>query len=1101
MAASAIVDRLTTPLTCPTFRRDLDGCFLYCYGNSFPEDFFLHHPAADTINETNTELSALSLGCGDIRSLLYTLSERVRKSTHDSSSKTTTKFSFVLNDWQPEIIARNTVMLYALATDESLTPDLLLQFWYSMHMTEPAHEYWMAKVSQCININWTDQGLDSRKQKGKKATSSTSSTSSSCSFIRLHDIATETAVKTIWKKWPQCQYTKSQVRKLRDDNVMKQPSMGIPKLKNVQQFRESMATAHVAMLGNLFSKSKLAGSIKQEMMNIAKDGSLSFGEGQGQGGAGAGAGTNASVGTVINPSLFLILPNGDFAYGLHYGTLPYEGHRLDYEIGVKKSMLMNLERWIQCFREMTKKGSVKLISLGVGHALQFMDQLLIEQRSFDVIDTSNLADHVGMVNLLGTGSALLRQPQQSILTTCSFLLYHVASTREEYLDMVIGLPADAYSTLLGVELKMTDESSWQSQISQFAPANSRTIRLGERNVEFFHWRASLPTIRPVSIKGSPFLLDALKKCLLRTSVDSTLKYDGPGGVNTTPGAFSKMLALAFAQQRITYDDGCQVNKFPLPDPADVLSMIYSIPEMKGTMSDVYAFLNLYGFNIRSARYCDAPLFAQAVIDTPRHKNNATPVIFIEARGNGVGYTIESVDLVELPNNKVEISCYLPGFLKTWRKEDLTITVYTKIFRGQLPECWPAGRPINLSKMKVQECPFGACGHLIQGAMCNRPSLLVPRNPEEEPLQVGFVHQVSATEFQVKLVLADEKSKTATFKPVEDPVDGSFVGLYVGDVLMKIPLSTNVKLVNCKIHRKSGFLLVTFKKHFQPFPLDILSTKNLKPFSPNDVQQLTMAMGLMYTDDHRDVKDRTKSIDTLSKSGKTLFGFKDNLQVLFTMASDKKWILFTTKFNGLGIFGAMYIHGIYLHPAVNSMHLPTPMLDASWALFETVEEYSIVEKIRQGKVKELNIEEWEFEDFKSMLRFYEANSCDWDRGVGREIPKPVINVGGETSFKRCMMFPLYNASMKPLLDENSEERKAVRKLKDESMKMQRELKIQADGDGDFSKVPGHKALLDALKKDPEGLMEGLRKLKSMGVRDVDIGFDVVPELRDFFNRAG
>ncbi|KAJ3331552.1 hypothetical protein HDU76_002868, partial [Blyttiomyces sp. JEL0837] len=170
-----------TPLTCSTFRREQLGSYLYCFGNSFAEDFFLHHPDADTIHDANIELSAFSLGCGDIRSLLYTLSERVRKSTEDSST-TTVKFSFVLNDWQPEIIARNTVMLYALATDESLTPDMLLQFWYSLHMTEPAHKYWMSKVSECITINWTSEHQQ---------------TQSNHSFIQLHDTATEKAVKSL----------------------------------------------------------------------------------------------------------------------------------------------------------------------------------------------------------------------------------------------------------------------------------------------------------------------------------------------------------------------------------------------------------------------------------------------------------------------------------------------------------------------------------------------------------------------------------------------------------------------------------------------------------------------------------------------------------------------------------------------------------------------------------------------------------------------------------------------------------------------------------------------------------------------------------------
>ncbi|KAJ3317796.1 hypothetical protein HDU76_001051 [Blyttiomyces sp. JEL0837] len=462
------------------------------------------------------------------------------------------------------------------------------------------------------------------------------------------------------------------------------------------------------------------------------------------------------------------------------------------------------------------KGNVKLISLGVGHALQFMDQLLIKKRSFDVIDTSNLADDVGMFNLMVNGSALLKQPQQSILTTCSCWLHEFAASREDYLDKVVGLPAHAYSTVLGLELKTTNDDHWVSQIAQFAPGNCRTMMTVDNSYEFFYWRECPPSIRPVSIKGSPFLMDALKKCLLKTSVPFNLKYDEPGGVNTTAGAFSKMLALAFAQQRITYDEGCQVNVYPFREPVGVVKLAYSYREMKATMTDVHAFMNMYGFVIKSPEVGDTvPLLVKGIFDMPHFKDCYTPGVVIEVRAYGAEFTIESLHIVDLPNEK----------------NDVYVRVLAKSHANNLPLSWPYGKQLKLSEMKVVSCPSGAVGHIIQGAMQIRQSDVInaAKNSEDEPLEVGFVHQVSELEFQ------------------EDSIDGSFTDLGVSKKVMKIPLPSPVKLVSCKIHRKSGFLLLTFKKHFRPFPLPILSTKNLPQLSPNDTTKLSSSLAVMFTD--------------------------------------------------------------------------------------------------------------------------------------------------------------------------------------------------------------------------------------------------------------
>ncbi|KAJ3285126.1 hypothetical protein HDU76_008176, partial [Blyttiomyces sp. JEL0837] len=408
-----------------------------------------------------------------------------------------------------------------------------------------------------------------------------------------------------------------------------------------------------------------------------------------------------------------------------------------------------------------------------------------------------------------------------------------------------------------------------------------------------------------------------------------------------------------------------------------------------------------------------------------------------------------------------------------------VRVLTKAHTNLVPISLPYGQPLKLSEMNVVSCPSGARGNIIQGAMQIRQSVVMAAgNSKDELLEVGFVHQVSDSEFQVKLLLKGEHARVATFKPNEDSADGTFISLGVSKHAMKIPLPSPVKLINCKIHRKSGFLLLTFKKHFRPFPLAILSTKNLPHFPPNEVTKLARSLGVMFTDEYRSVKTGDKSIDTLSKVAKTMYGFKDNLQLIFTLAYNKKqWILLTTKYQGLGIFGTLYCHGVCLHHAVDSAHLPTPMLDASWVLFETLEEAHIVMKIHKTQPQCIDFEEWEFHDFKELVRFFWRNSCEWDRGVGREIPKPILNVGGKHIFKRCLIHPVYNVQVKAFLDKGSEEKSLGRKVKEEAMNFAR--KVKTNESGNPFDVPAFREMMEDIQRDPDAMRQLTENMKSFG----------------------
>ncbi|KAI9159327.1 hypothetical protein H9P43_008667 [Blastocladiella emersonii ATCC 22665] len=73
------------------------------YRKHFPRDLFLYHDAC-----ARPELRALLCGCGDLAELARTVTEAAAKGS-------TATLSFVLNDWQPEILARNLLILQAIS--------------------------------------------------------------------------------------------------------------------------------------------------------------------------------------------------------------------------------------------------------------------------------------------------------------------------------------------------------------------------------------------------------------------------------------------------------------------------------------------------------------------------------------------------------------------------------------------------------------------------------------------------------------------------------------------------------------------------------------------------------------------------------------------------------------------------------------------------------------------------------------------------------------------------------------------------------------------------------------------------------------------------
>ena len=200
----------------------------------------------------------------------------------------------------------------------------------------------------------------------------------------------------------------------------------------------------------------------------------------------------------VNP-MFAVssAPAGDFA--VHYGTEPLLGFHLaeafvDTVGSPKANVIESVARavrvaktqfhdWCLSFKKYAERENV-LISFFCGEALALCHELQVKHlrkdaqsniarayvkpwssyplvldglidptsietlRLFDVIDTSNLGDHVGLINILSATAPLLRRQSSAVLYTESLLV--ASSNVETQLPVLLGSDVATFSLLLGL---------------------------------------------------------------------------------------------------------------------------------------------------------------------------------------------------------------------------------------------------------------------------------------------------------------------------------------------------------------------------------------------------------------------------------------------------------------------------------------------------------------------------------------------------------------------------------------------------------------------------------------------------------------------------
>jgi hypothetical protein len=696
-----------------------------------------------------------------------------------------------------------------------------------------------------------------------------------------------------------------------------------------------------------------------------------------------------------------------------------------------------------------------------------MDSFLLLGEKFDVIETSNLADHIGLLSLLVSGSVILNN-ECSILKACSFLFYNFAASRQEYLDIVTGLSEEAFPTLLGLELKSLEKSDWLSSISAFPVSLAQLIASQGRNYEFFVFRKAPTSDIPVAIDSSSFILGQLVNCALKTSASYYVKVNSLGSANTTPAIFSKLIAFAFAQQRIT----CSVsssNQFPFPEPAKLFQNLYNLDDLKGNMSELFLFAQLYGFHLSSADLVGPSRKASGLVPTPRYAGVLTPHVFVELKAGPVNHNIQSIELADLNNDKSKISFYLPPFTASYKSSDIQVTTYVAEMRGSLAIPIPASAGFSLTNLKIEKTEKYDQAHLTKAAFIARKCFM----------KIEYVDERAAG-YSVKVQL-DSTTQAAKFVPIEK--EGLFLGLLVDQRQLDMRFSCRAKLKSCKIHRKSGFILLELDKAQNNFvdTWPVLCVNDLPAYTD---AKIGSTLGLMYLGQFQDVKSGKAKVSSLSRADQLLYELKDNMQIIFIRAMENYPFILLLK-QSIGVAGAIIYHGLYEHFPLDSSHTNTSVLDVSIAFFE-MKDMSVFGKLYESRKNppQLIMPDEEFEEMKRLLNTFQQRSVD------HRVHAAVSAIGGEGCFKRAVISPIFSKNVKPIVDEGSKQRNVESQTRSKVLSIAQKLRkaaLEEDSQGEMrifgEFLEANQGAMEQMLKANPSLIEQMRKVNPSAMEQI------------------
>ena len=497
-----------------------DGNFryYYAYGNTQPEDLLKHIHRDDIVLP-----NVLLLGCGDLRSCLYTLWKNFDPIF---GYKNFQGIHFSLNDYCSAVLARDVLFLY-----------LIQQLHYLRH-DEMKLKKWFCAIWA---IWYSHELLPDHRQILKESLSLLHSFAESCSLwsqssdnplrniVSFQEEETLTATRSMWKLW----------LKLCDVNVdwisLKKES---PKSEFVSMNSKLMSITKCRKVLGLLS----IGTCKEEVEKMSGEFEKYF-----KSGCVFAEVTfqlsmpSSKCENFANPTFF----EKEDLYTLHYASVPYlcYFHTLQFSVnkllkaGVSSSdmnwlkvdqasfkvypVLANCVQqfviWLtsssNCLNnQLNHSNSSVSFTFQLGNAIKFL-YFQKEEPQFDIVHSSNLIDTLSPPSLVLSVAPVLKK--HGLLITTS-LLYQMVTSCGLYMQEVFGFPTEQIPILCGMRC-IGQDGKYNCEVSiNPAPAYHNTLSsLGYGQGELvFVWEkvnGAMPLILP-SLNDSGFA-HSLHNCI------------------------------------------------------------------------------------------------------------------------------------------------------------------------------------------------------------------------------------------------------------------------------------------------------------------------------------------------------------------------------------------------------------------------------------------------------------------------------------------------------------------------------------------------------------------------------------------------------------
>jgi len=388
------------------------GLYTYAMGNTRARDLT---ELLGTSKEQHLDL--LLLASGDIRNVLCTVSDLSLRKRHERPKS----LNFHLNDYDPSVVARNAVLVEAACAINPEIPDdvdFLWNIWYNLAISKAHFDRLRNVLSELLEKDFESDG----------------------SVLKFQDIAVLRECRDIWKDWRDLDLEVQSIKESRNRLIEE-------RRKELKFSRDDQCLSVLSQMVKLIYEEALDHFCEPTSANPLYDEIKHwFSEGY-----------TSDESDKTNPTLIRPFVH---KWKQHYGSCAFESYppleRQDLEPECKSlaaACKEHLMLWVKRFQELKKNHSATLkVILWNGDALALCTSGLPSESLFDVIDTSNVSDHIGLLNVLVCCAPRLKLPNTSLLFTSSLLWSDDCKDMEEYYFKCVGVPLPLLPTVLGLKL-------------------------------------------------------------------------------------------------------------------------------------------------------------------------------------------------------------------------------------------------------------------------------------------------------------------------------------------------------------------------------------------------------------------------------------------------------------------------------------------------------------------------------------------------------------------------------------------------------------------------------------------------------------------------